>query len=128
MGAAGRRRVGFETRRDRAVDLKPANDGEINPRFKSELIVLLDHCAKIRVPQNQTERQQQSEETECDDHGQIRICKYREELGPPARRLVDIMALGFFQRLKLTNDGQLTHLRTPFRAFVVATDTAIAVP
>jgi hypothetical protein len=128
MGTAGGFARGFEARRDRAVGLNPASDGEINPGCRSELIVLLDHRAEIRVPQNQTERQQQSEETECDDHRQIGICKYRKELGPLARRLVDIMALGFFQRLKLTNDGQLTHLRTPFRAFAVATDAAIAVP
>jgi hypothetical protein len=80
----------------RKVRFTRPNDGENNPGFQSELIVLLDHRAEIRKPQNQTERQQQSEETECDDHGQIGICKYRKELGPSARRLIDIVALGFF--------------------------------
>jgi hypothetical protein len=128
MGTAGGFAGGFEARCDRAVGLNPANDGEINPSFRSELIVLLDHCAKIRVPQNQTKRQQQSKETECDDRGQIEICKYRKEPGPLTRHLVDMAALGFLQRLKLTNDGRLTHLRIPIRVFAAATDTVIVVP
>ena len=41
--------------------------------LRSELVVLLDHRAKIREPQNKSEGQQQSEETKCDDHGQILI-------------------------------------------------------
>jgi hypothetical protein len=94
----------------------------------SELIVLLDQRAKIWKPQNQIEGQQQSEETECDDRGQIGVCKYRQEPGPLPRRLVDMAAFGFFQRLKLTNDGRLTHLRTPFGVFAAAADTVIAVP